>query len=134
MRVLARMEVVGVGVDVAELQRLNDQLGAECERLRGEIWKDAGEEFNVNSTPQLREILFDRLGLTPQKKTKTGYSTDAASLEKLLGEHPIIEHLLRYREVEKLRSTYGKGLLGRGRSPTGASTPRSTRRWPAPAG
>ncbi len=111
MRVLARMEVIGVGVDVAELQRLNDQLGADCDRLRDEIWKDAGEEFNVNSTPQLREVLFDRLGLTPQKKTKTGFSTDAASLEKLLGEHPIIEHLLQYREVEKLRSTYGTGLL-----------------------
>ena len=73
--------------------------------------EDAGEEFNVNSTKQLREILFERLALTPQKKTKTGYSTDAASLEKLRGEHPIIEHLLEYREVEKLRSTYGEGLL-----------------------
>jgi DNA polymerase-1 len=75
------------------------------------ICADAGEEFNVNSTLKLREILFDRLGLQPQKKTKTGYSTDAASLEKLAGQHPIIEHLLRYREVEKLRSTYGEGLL-----------------------
>ena len=65
----------------------------------------------MNSTPQLREILFDKLGLTPQKKTKTGFSTDAASLEKLAGQHPIIEHLLGYREVEKLRSTYGDGLL-----------------------
>ncbi len=111
VRVLARMEIVGVGVDVDELQRIRDELVAECDLLRQELWKDAGEEFNVNSTPQLREILFDRLGLTPQKKTKTGYSTDAASLEKMLGEHPIIEHLLRYREVEKLRSTYGEGLL-----------------------
>ena len=65
----------------------------------------------MNSTLQLREVLFDELGLTPQKKTKTGFSTDAASLEKLAGQHPIIEHLLRYREVEKLRSTYGEGLL-----------------------
>ncbi len=87
------------------------QLGDDCERLRKEIWADAGREFNVNSTPQLREVLFDDLGLTPQKKTKTGFSTDAASLEKLAGEHPIIEHLLAYREVEKLRSTYGEGLL-----------------------
>ena len=79
--------------------------------LTEQIWADAGEEFNVNSTPQLREVLFDQLGLTPQKKTKTGFSTDAASLEKLAGQHPIIEHLLRYREVEKLRSTYGEGLL-----------------------
>ena len=109
--VLARMEAVGVGVDVAELQRLRDHLTSEVSRLREVIHADAGEEFNVNSTKQLREILFERLELTPQKKTKTGYSTDAASLEKLRGDHPIIEHLLEYREVEKLRSTYGEGLL-----------------------
>src|SRR5207342_19440 len=89
----------------------SERLAAECDRLRGEIIAAAGEDFNVNSTKQMREILFDKLGLTPQKKTKTGYSTDAASLEKLLGQHPIIEHLLRYREVEKLRGTYGEGLL-----------------------
>jgi DNA polymerase-1 len=111
VRVLARMEIVGVGVDRDELQRLSDELAAECDRLRARICDDAGEEFNVNSTVKLREILFDRLGLTPQKKTKTGYSTDAATLEKLRGEHPIVEHLLDYREVEKLRGTYGEGLL-----------------------
>jgi DNA polymerase-1 len=111
VRVLARMEHLGVGVDVEELRRLNDEMAAEVERLTQLIWKDAGGEFNVNSTPQLREVLFDRLGLTPQKKTKTGYSTDAATLERLAGEHPIVEHLLRYREVEKLRSTYGASLL-----------------------
>jgi len=111
VRVLARMEIVGVGVDVAELRRLSEELVARCDELRAQIWEDADEEFNVNSTVKLREILFDRLGLTPQKKTKTGYSTDAASLEKLKGQHPIIEHLLAYREVEKLRSTYGEGLL-----------------------
>ncbi len=109
--VLARMESVGVGVDVTELQRLRDHLTSEVARLRELIHADAGEEFNVNSTKQLREILFERLELTPQKKTKTGYSTDAATLEKLRGEHPIIENLLDYREVEKLRSTYGEGLL-----------------------
>ncbi|MEJ5254285.1 MAG: DNA polymerase I [Acidimicrobiales bacterium] len=111
VRVLAKMEIVGIGVDADELRRLNDSLAEECERLRRQIWADAGHEFNVNSTPQLRQVLFEELGLTPQKKTKTGYSTDAASLEKLLGQHPIIEHLLQYREVEKLRSTYGEGLL-----------------------
>ncbi len=109
--VLARMEALGVGVDVAELQRLRDHLTSEVSRLRDLIHTDAGEEFNVNSTKQLREVLFEKLELTPQKKTKTGYSTDAASLEKLRGEHSIIEHLLDYREVEKLRSTYGEGLL-----------------------
>ncbi|MCX7622106.1 MAG: DNA polymerase, partial [Acidimicrobiales bacterium] len=79
------MEIVGVGVDVGELERLNRDLADECERLTRQIWDDAGVEFNVNSTPQLREVLFERLGLTPQKKTKTGFSTDAASLEKLRG-------------------------------------------------
>jgi DNA polymerase-1 len=111
VRVLARMEAVGIGVDVDRLRALNEQMATECESLTKQIWADAGQEFNVNSTPQLRSVLFDTLGLTPQKKTKTGFSTDASSLEKLLGEHPIIEHLLRYREVEKLRSTYGEGLL-----------------------
>ncbi len=111
VRVLARMEHTGVGVDVEVLRGLNEQMAAECAQLTTEIWEDAGEQFNVNSTPQLRTILFDKLALTPQKKTKTGFSTDAASLEKLVGQHPIIDHLLRYREVEKLRSTYGEGLL-----------------------
>jgi DNA polymerase I len=111
VRVLARMEHAGVGVDRAELQRLRDRMTTEVEQLRLQICEDAGFEFNVNSTLKLREILFDQLGLTPQKKTKTGYSTDASSLEKLAGQHPIIEHLLAYREVEKLRSTYGDGLL-----------------------
>jgi DNA polymerase-1 len=109
--VLAEMEHVGVGVDRAELQALNERLTGEVTELAAAIQEDAGESFNVNSTPQLRTILFDKLGLTPSKKTKTGFSTDAASLEKMVGQHPIIEHLLRYREVEKLRSTYGTGLL-----------------------
>ncbi len=111
VRVLARMEHVGVGVDVDVLRALNASLTAECESERAAIIDAAGEDLNVNSTPQLRAVLFDKLGLTPQKKTKTGYSTDQATLEKLQGEHPIIDHLLRYREVEKLRSTYGEGLL-----------------------
>ncbi len=111
VRVLAKMEHVGVGVDVARLTELRDELSSEAERLRQLVIDDAGEDFNVNSTKQLREILFDKLGLTPQKKTKTGYSTDAQTLEKMRDDHPIVEHLLQYREVEKLRSTYGEGLL-----------------------
>jgi DNA polymerase-1 len=111
VRVLAKMEVMGVGVDVRELTAIRDHLRSECERLRALVIEDAGFEFNVNSTKQLGEILFEQLGLPPQKKTKTGYSTDATSLEKLRGTHPIIEHLLDFREVEKLRSTYGEGLL-----------------------
>ena len=111
VRVLAEMETRGIGVDVVELKRLRDEFTSQCEGLRGEIHELAGEEFNVNSTKQLREILFEKLDLTPGKKTKTGYSTDAATLEKLKDSHPIIEKLLSYREVEKLRSTYGEGLL-----------------------
>ena len=109
--VLARMEEVGIGVDIGELNRLRDDLTADCGRLRTAIHEAAGEEFNVNSTKQLRVVLFERLGLTPGKRTKTGYSTDAATLERLRGEHPVVEQLLSYREVEKLRSTYGEGLL-----------------------
>jgi DNA polymerase-1 len=111
VRVLARMEAVGVGVDVEALRALASELSSEARRLETEIQDLAGEAFVVNSTPQLRTILFDKLGLAPQKKTKTGYSTDAQTLEKLRGEHPIIDALLRYREVEKLRSTYGESLL-----------------------
>ncbi|MGH1505300.1 MAG: DNA polymerase I [Acidimicrobiales bacterium] len=109
--VLAQMEHVGVGVDRGELETLNADMTAEADQLARQIHEDAGEVFNVNSTKALRVILFENLGLTPQKKTKTGYSTDQATLEKLVGEHPIVEHLLRYREVEKLRSTYGQSLL-----------------------
>ena len=111
VRVLARMEEAGVRVDVDQLRALNGGLVEEARRLEQEIQELAGEPFLVNSTLQLRHILFDKLGLQPQKKTKTGFSTDAASLEKLRGQHPVIEPLLRYREVEKLRSTYGETLV-----------------------
>jgi DNA polymerase-1 len=111
IRVLAKMEVVGVRVDVGVLTALRDRLTTEADRLRQEIEDAAGHPFNVNSTKQMREVLFDELGLAPQKKTKTGYSTDAQTLEKMVGQHPIIEHILAYREVEKLRGTYGESLL-----------------------
>jgi len=109
--VLSRMEDIGVGVDVKELTRMRDHLVSEVQRLETAIHGLAGREFNVNSTKQLREVLFDELELTPQKKTKTGYSTDAASLEKIRDQHEVVGVLLEYREVEKLRSTYGQGLL-----------------------
>jgi DNA polymerase-1 len=111
VRVLARMEHLGVAVDADYLRSLNDKLAKESTELEAAIQESAGHPFKVNSTPQLRTVLFDELGLAPQKKTKTGFSTDAASLEKLAGQHPIIGQLLRYREVEKLRSTYGEGLV-----------------------
>ena len=111
VRVLARMEHVGIGVDVSVLEQLRTELTAECETERAAVIEAAGEEFNVNSPKQLGPILFEKLGLTPGKKTKTGYSTDQATLEKIRHEHPVVEHLLRFREVEKLRSTYGEGLI-----------------------
>ncbi len=111
VRVLARMEVAGVGVDVEMLTTINAELTEEAARLEGEIHDLAGEPFNLNSPPQLRVVLYDKLGLRPSRKTKTGYSTDAQTLEKLREDHPIVEALLEYREVEKLRSTYGQGLL-----------------------
>ena len=111
VRVLAKMEVAGIGVDRDELRSIADSLTASAATLQAEVQSLAGREFNVNSTPQLRAVLYDELGLTPGKKTKTGYSTDARTLESLRGAHPIVETLLEYREVEKLRSTYGESLL-----------------------
>jgi DNA polymerase-1 len=109
--VLARMEVVGIRVDTDELRRVSKELAADCAALETEIHELAGHPFNVNSTPQLRTVLYDEIGLKPGRRTKTGYSTDASTLEGLRDEHPIVETLLRYREVEKLRSTYGETLL-----------------------
>jgi DNA polymerase-1 len=112
VRVLARMEHAGITVDVAELRALADRLSAEVRRLTGVLHEVVGRSFNLNSPIQLREILFTERGLTPVKKTKTGASTDAASLEKLREQWPeFIEPLLSHREVEKLRGTYGEGLL-----------------------
>jgi len=110
-KALARMEQIGVTVDRKILSTLCDEMTAEVSILSKKIQEQAGEEFNVNSTKVLQRILFEKLELTPQKKTKTGYSTDQGSLEKLRDDHEIIESLLSYREVEKLRSTYGKPLL-----------------------
>lgn len=112
VRVLARMEHVGIAVDIKALQHIRDHLNEQVNSLTTELHRIAGSNFNLNSPVQLRKILYEDKGLTPGKKTKTGYSTDAATLEKLHDEWPeFIGPLLRYREVEKLRSTYGEGLL-----------------------
>jgi DNA polymerase I len=111
VRVLAKMEVAGIGIDRTELTKISDELKTSAAALQAAVQDLAGHEFNVNSTQQLRTVLYDELGLKPGKKTKTGYSTDAQTLESLRGEHPIINALLSYREVEKLRSTYGENLL-----------------------
>jgi DNA polymerase I len=110
VRVLARMEEAGVRVDTAFLRDLSVELTKECGELETRIHAAAGERFQVNSVPQLRRILFEKLGLTPVKKTKTGPSTDADSLQKMAADHPIVEDLLRFREVEKLRNTYADKL------------------------
>jgi DNA polymerase I len=111
--VLAKMEHVGIAVDIAELEALNEKLTNEVESLVAELRDVAGmPDLNLNSPKQLRELLYDVKGLTPIKKTKTGPSTDAATLEKLEHEWPeFLAPLRRHREVEKLRGTYGKGLL-----------------------
>jgi DNA polymerase-1 len=110
VRVLARMEVTGVPVDREVLRSIAAGLAEECHSLEATIQDLAGIPFNVNSVPQLREVLYERLALTPVRKTKTGFSTDARTLEQLRGQHPVVDVLLRYREVEKLRSTYGENL------------------------
>ncbi|WP_420435474.1 DNA polymerase I [Candidatus Poriferisodalis sp.] len=110
--VLARMESAGIGVDHTELESLRDHLTSEVSALEAEVRQLAGrDDLNVNSPKQLAEVLFEDLGLTPQRKTKTGYSTSATALESLRSEHPIVDKLLAFREVEKLRSTYGVSLL-----------------------
>ncbi|MDJ0771116.1 MAG: DNA polymerase I [Ilumatobacter sp.] len=115
VRVLAKMENVGVGVDADALRGINERLTAEVESLGVELRQVAGhDDLNLNSPTQLRALLFDEKELSPQgiKKTKSGYSTDAQTLEKLKDQWPeFIVPLLRHREVEKLRGTYGEGLL-----------------------
>ena len=112
VRVLAKMEFLGVLVDLKQLNAINDRLTAECLKLTKHLHQIAKQEFNLNSPLQLRKILYEDKKLTPGKKNKTGPSTDAATLEKLKDQWPeFIEPLLEYREVEKLRSTYGEGLL-----------------------
>jgi DNA polymerase-1 len=111
IRVLADMELEGFKVDKAMLQQLDVEFSEHVNRLTGEIINLAGESFNLNSPRQLGEILFDKLGLPVQKKTKTGYSTDIEVLERLHSMHPIIEKLIEYRQVMKIKSTYIDGLL-----------------------
>ena len=131
VRVLAKMEVAGIAVDRNELQSIADELKASAATLQDEVQKIAGHEFNVNSTPQLRTVLFDELGLTPGKKTKTGYSTDAQTLEKMRDEHPIIETLLTTARSRSCARPTARACSPRCRT-TGASTRRSARPWRAP--
>ncbi len=111
INVLAQMEINGFKIDKDALKEFTDSLNCRIEELESEIYSLAGEKFNINSTKQLGVILFEKLGLKVIKKTKTGYSTDAAVLEKLSGSHSIIDKILEYRRAAKLKSTYGDGLL-----------------------
>ena len=110
-RVLAEMQDTGFMVDRMALSAFGDSLTGSIDALRNEIYKQAGGEFNINSPKQLGEVLFERLVLPAGKKTKTGWSTNADVLEKLRGKHPIIDMILDYRMLTKLKSTYADGLL-----------------------
>ena len=108
---LYRMEKAGVAIDTEQLIQFGQMLAqriSDCENL---IYSYSEERFNINSTKQLGELLFDKLGLPPVKKTKTGYSTNAEVLEKLKAKHPIIPAIMDYRMLTKLKSTYADGLL-----------------------
>jgi DNA polymerase-1 len=110
--VLGRMEARGIRVDVQMLRTIAAEFTAEAQHLDAQIQEVAGHEFKINSPQQLQTVLFSELGLTPGKKIKTGFSTDASALESIADEHRIVPLILRFREVEKLRSTYGAPLIG----------------------
>jgi DNA polymerase I len=111
VKVLARMEHNGILVDRSYLENLNSEFGQKMTTLDGTIQQLAGENFNVNSQPQLQRILFEKLGLPKTRRIKTGYSTDAAELEKITDAHPIIASLLEYREAAKLKTGFTEMLL-----------------------
>jgi DNA polymerase-1 len=109
--VLARMEARGVRLDVPYLEEMGESVRDRMATLKAEVFRHAGEEFNLNSPPQLRQILYEQLGLQPGKKTSKGQlSTDASVLEKLRDAHPIVDALLSWRELDKLNSTYLEAL------------------------
>jgi len=109
---LAQMEATGIGVDREFLEEFGDNLRRRLAVLEGEIHEAAGGAFNINSTLQLREVLFDRLDLPVLKKTPKGVpSTDASVLQKLRNDHAVVDKLLEYRELEKLRSTYVDAMI-----------------------
>lgn len=108
--VLAHLEINGFLVDDNQLKKFADKLGEKIDALTTEIYMLAGEEFNINSPKQLGVILFEKLELKPVKKTKTGYATNADVLEKLRDKHPIVNFIMEYRQLAKLKSTYCDGL------------------------
>ena len=111
VEVLADMQITGMYVDKSELEKFGNMLKSRIEVLTSEIYDYAGEEFNINSPKQLGNILFEKLSLPHGKKTKSGYSTNIDVLNKLMGEHPIIEDIMEYRTLTKLNSTYVDSLI-----------------------
>lgn len=109
--VLAQMEITGIKVDAQTLQAMGSKLKERAAELTQQIYQAAGHEFNINSTKQLGTVLFDEMHLPVIKKTKTGYSTAVAVLEKLADQAPIVDLILKYRQLTKLQSTYITGLL-----------------------
>ena len=110
VKVLEDMERTGIRIDVQSLKSFSNDLQILLDNYSNEIFKYAGETFNINSTQQLQTILFEKLKLPVTKEKKTGYSTDAKSLENLKGVHPIIDIIMDYRQVSKLKSTYADSL------------------------
>lgn len=108
--ILARMELAGVAIDTRQLGALSTRLDVDIRALERDIYESAGEEFNIGSPKQLQAVLFERLGLQAGKKTKTGYSTSASTLEMLAEEHPVVDMILRWRELTKIKSTYADAL------------------------
>ena len=109
-RVLAEMEHYGFLIDYSGIAQMGAELETRISEIKSEIYSLVGYEFNLNSPQQLGEVLFEKLGLTGGKKTKTGYSTNAEVLEKLRDRHPAVSLLLKYRQLAKLKSTYCDGL------------------------
>lgn len=110
--VLADMEYLGIRIDQTYLKQLSQQLEKDLERIETEAYAEAGEEFNLGSPKQLTQLLFEKLKLDSKKsrKIKTGFSTDAATLEKLQGDHPVVDAILEHRTLSKLKSTYVDAL------------------------
>ena len=104
--ILAKLERTGIAVDLSVLTDIDDRLIDQIRDHEARVYELAGEKFNIGSNPQLQVILFEKLGLPKTKRIRTGYTTDAAALNQLAGTHPIVEELLAYREVAKLKNTY----------------------------
>jgi DNA polymerase-1 len=109
--VLVDMERTGVALDTELLQSMSNSMGAEMLKLEKDIYNSLGHQFNINSSQQLSQVLFEELQLPKPRKTKSGYSTDASVLEELKGAHPMIEMILQYRQLSKLKSTYTDAFL-----------------------